>query len=842
MSQESGQDKKKSTLTLGSKLKLPAGGAASRSSNRSVTVEVRKKRRSFSSEGQEGSNAANTSESSKSEAQKQAELEASLSGLTESERAVRLEVLKRAAEEDKKRAAEDAKMKEQEDKARQERAEKEEEERKEREARQAEREAQEKAKQAKESEVTDANKMAEASAAAQQAQDSNGLVKPIKNVERHTMTVREREKEAREKEASQKRVKKGDDNKRRQKLTITQALEQQDEKFRSLASIKRARAKAKRAAGGDVQREKQYREVQLPEVITVQELANRMSERVADVIKALMKMDMMVTANQTIDADTAELVAEELGHSVRRVTEADVENVLLEDAEDTPESLQQRPPIVTIMGHVDHGKTSLLDAIREANVVSGEAGGITQHIGAYQVKTDNGQPVTFVDTPGHEAFTAMRSRGAKVTDIVVLVVAADDGIMAQTIEAINHAKAAGVPIVVAVNKIDKPEANPQRVRNELLQHDLVAEELGGDVMVVDVSAKQKLNLDKLLETLLLQAEIMELKANPNRKASGVVIEAEVEKGRGVVTTLLVQRGTLSIGNIVVAGDSWGRVRAMRDAQGESHSKALPSVPVEVLGFDKAPLAGDEFAVVDNEKTARDIAEYREKRARDLKAASEKRGSLEDLFQKASDSGIKELPLIIKADVQGSAEAIAGSLEKIATEEVAARILHTAVGGINESDIALAAASKALILAFNVRASAPAKQAAEKENVDIRYYSVIYDLVDDMKAVLGGMLNPTVREQYLGNAEIREVFNLTKHGKVAGCFVTDGMIKRGAGVRLLRDNVVIHEGKLKTLKRFKDDVKEVATNFECGMAFENYDDMKVGDVIEAFETIEEQRSL
>lgn len=832
MSQDQGQDKKKSTLTLGSKLKLPAGGgASSRSSNRSVTVEVRKKRRSFSADGSAKQPAENQ-QNAKDEAKKQAELEASLSGLTESERAVRMEVLKRAAEEDKVREAEEAERKQKDEEARKKREEREEQGRKEREAKKAQREE----------EKVEAEPTQDELAAASMAPESGNLVKPIKTVDRLSVSQREREKEEREKE-NQRRVKKGDDNKRRQnKLTITQALEQQEEKFRSLASIKRARAKAKRAAGGDMQREKQYREVQLPEVITVQELANRMSERVADVIKTLMKMDMMVTANQTIDADTAELVAGEMGHSVRRVTEADVENVLLEEGEDAPESLKQRPPIVTIMGHVDHGKTSLLDAIRETNVVSGEAGGITQHIGAYQVKTASGDPVTFVDTPGHEAFTAMRSRGAKVTDIVVLVVAADDGIMAQTIEAINHAKAAGVPIVVAVNKIDKPEANPQRVRNELLQHDLVAEELGGDIMVVDVSAKQKLNLDKLLETLLLQAEIMELKANPDRKASGVVIEAEVEKGRGVVTTLLVQRGTLSIGNIVVAGGAWGRVRAMRDAAGESHSKALPSVPVEVLGFDKAPLAGDEFAVVENEKIARDIVEYREKRTRDLRAASEKRGSLEDLFQKASDSGLKELPIIIKADVQGSAEAIVGSLEKVATEEVAAKVLHTAVGGINESDIALAAASKALILAFNVRASAPAKQAAEKENVDIRYYSVIYDLVDDMKAVLGGMLNPTVREQYLGNAEIREVFNLTKHGKVAGCFVTDGMIKRGAGVRLLRDNVVIHEGKLKTLKRFKDDVKEVANNFECGMAFENYDDIKVGDVIEAFETIEEQRSL
>ncbi len=838
MSQDQGQDKKKSTLTLGSKLKLPAGGGASSGkSNRSVTVEVRKKRRSFSSDG--SAPVTVQQDNASTEVQKEAELEAALSGLTPSERAVRLEVLKRAAAEDKVRAAEEAERAEREEQQRAERQQQAEED-------QAKIKKQSKAAPAakeKEEAKTELTPDEIAASIAPLPTDSSTLVKPIKTVERLATNQREREQEAKEKEARQ-RVKKGEDNKRRHnKLTISQALEQQEEKFRSLASIKRARAKAKRASGGDVQREKQYREVQLPEVITVQELANRMSERVADVIKTLMKMDMMVTANETLDADTAELVAEEMGHAVKRVTEADVEKVLLEENEQDDERLlESRPPIVTIMGHVDHGKTSLLDAIREANVVSGEAGGITQHIGAYQVKTASGHPVTFVDTPGHEAFTAMRSRGAKVTDIVVLVVAADDGIMAQTVEAINHAKAAGVPIVVAVNKIDKPEANPQRVRNELLQYELVAEELGGDVMVVDVSAKERLNLDKLLETLLLQAEMMELKANPDRKAAGVVIEAEVEPGRGVATTLLVQRGTLKIGNIVVAGGSWGRVRAMRDALGNALSKASPSVPVEVLGLDKAPLAGDEFAVVENEKTARDIAEYRVKRTRDLRAATEKRGSLEDLFQKASNTGIKELPIIIKADVQGSAEAIVGSLAKVATEEVAAKVLHTAVGGINESDIALATASKALILAFNVRASTPAKQAAEKEGVDIRYYSVIYDLVDDMKAVLGGMLNPTVREQYLGNAEIREVFNLTKYGKVAGCFVTDGVIKRGAGVRLLRDNVVIHEGKLKTLKRFKDDVKEVANNFECGMAFENYDDMKAGDVIEAFETIEEQRSL
>lgn len=827
---DNGQEKKKSTLTLGSKLSLPAGAAAGgRSGRSSVTVEVRKKRRSFAADGSQTPAEQATTENAQHEVAQE-----DLSGLTASERAVRMEVLKRAAEEDKRAAEEAAKR------AEEERLRKEEEAK-----RAAEKAAEEASQKAEESKNAAPAEKTEGDVSAIEAQ----LVRPIKSSERlsghrdaekEVKEAKEKEKE-KERDAKQK-VRRGEDKRRSNKLTITQALEQQEEKFRSLASIKRARAKAKRASGLDVSREKQYREVQLPETITVQELANRMSERVADVIKFLMKMDMMVTANQTIDADTAELVAVEMGHSVKRVTEADVEKVLTEEQDDTPESLQPRAPIVTIMGHVDHGKTSLLDAVRETNVASGEAGGITQHIGAYQVHTPDGHEITFIDTPGHEAFTAMRSRGAKVTDIVILVVAADDGIMAQTIEAINHAKAAGVPIIVAVNKIDKPGADPQRIRNELLQHELVSEEMGGDILVVDVSAKQRLHLDKLLEAVLLQAEVLELKANPDRRATGVVIESKVEKGRGVISTLLVQRGTLAIGSIVVAGSVWGKVRAMRNAQGESLSKAGPSVPVEVLGISEPPQAGDEFAVVDSEKAARDIAEYRGRRERDLKVAAEKRGSLEELFQKTADGGLKELPIIIKADVQGSAEAIIGSLDKVATEEVRAKVLHSAVGGINESDIALARASKALVLAFNVRASAEAKQLAEKEGVEIRYYSIIYDLVDDMKALLGGLLSPTIREIYLGNAEIREIFNMSKYGKVAGCYVTDGMIKRGAGVRLLRDNVVIHEGKLKTLRRFKDDVKEVGTNFECGMAFENYEDMKVGDVIEAFETVEEQRAL
>ena len=636
-----------------------------------------------------------------------------------------------------------------------------------------------------------------------------------------------------------------DTNKRRSgKLTITQALSGGgEERIRSLASVKRARAKAKRSSNEAVAKEKRYREVTVPEVITVQELANRMAERVVDITKSLMKMGMMVTANQTIDADTAELVIEEFGHTIKRVTDADVEDILFSVAEESIDNLQERAPIVTFMGHVDHGKTSLLDKIRETRVTAGEAGGITQHIGAYQVNTEQGDKITFLDTPGHEAFTAMRQRGANATDIVVLVVAADDGIMAQTVEAINHAKAADVPIIVAINKIDKPDANAQSVRTSLLEHDLVTEDMGGEILSVEVSAKSGKNIDILLETILMQSELLELRANPNRKASGVVVEAKVDKNKGVISTFLVQKGSLKIGDIVIVGEAYGKVRAMKNAEGKKVDKAAPSLPVEVLGLDVAPEAGVEFHVVDSEKQAREIKEYRQKRARDLKATmQQKRGTLEDLFLKSKDNGKKELPILIKGDVQGSVEAIIGSLDKLETEEVSVKVLHKAVGGISTSDITLASASNAMILGFNVRADSSAKTLADQEGADIRYYSIIYDLIDDVKTILGGMLPPLIREQHIGNAEIRDVFNITKSGKVAGCYVTEGVIKRGSGVRLLRDNVVIHEGKLKTLKRFKDDAKEVATNFECGMAFEKYEDIKVGDIIEAFEVIEEKRSL
>ena len=643
-----------------------------------------------------------------------------------------------------------------------------------------------------------------------------------------------------DKGAEKKKIRLKGDTERRSsnKITVAQALEYQEERMRSLASLKRQREKARMGGHSDA-KDKVVREVVIPEVITVQELANRMAERVADVIKALMKLGTIAAASQSIDADTAELIVTEFGHNFKRVTEGDVENVLIEETE-SEENLKDRAPVVTIMGHVDHGKTSLLDALRNANVVAGEAGGITQHIGAYQVEM-NGQKVTFLDTPGHEAFTAMRQRGAKVTDIVVLVVAADDGIMAQTQEAISHAKAAGVPILVAINKIDKPDADPKRVKTELMQYELVAEDFGGDVQVVEVSAKEKINLDKLIESILLQAEVLELKANPDRKAAGVVIEAKIDKGRGVVTTFLVQRGTLNVGDLVVAGSAWGRVRAMTDDKGNAIKTALPSQPVEILGLSEAPMAGDEFSMVDNEKTARDIVEYRQSQTRAKHVITSAR-TLDQMFADAKTDAAKELPLVIKGDVQGSIEAIVASVQKFNSDEVIVRTLLSGVGAITESDVTLAATTGAIILAFNVRPTAKAREMAQQQKVDIRYYSVIYELVDEVKAALSGLLSPERRENFIGYAEIRQVFNITKVGKVAGCYVTEGTVKRGAGVRLLRDNVVIHEGKLKTLKRFKDEVKEVQKGYECGMAFENYDDIRDGDVIEAFEVEEIARSV
>ena len=549
----------------------------------------------------------------------------------------------------------------------------------------------------------------------------------------------------------------------------------------------------------------------------------------------------MATINQVVDADTAELIVTEFGHRLRRVSEADIE-IGLRGEEDEPEALEPRAPVVTVMGHVDHGKTSLLDALRETDVAGGEAGGITQHIGAYRVSLRSGKQITFIDTPGHQAFTAMRARGANVTDIVVLVVAADDGIMEQTVEAIRHAKAAQVPIIVAINKIDRPEAKPERVRQELLQHELVVEQLGGEVLDVEVSALKKTNLDKLEEAILLQAELLDLRANPNRPAEGVVLEAKRERGRGAVATVLIRRGSLRVGDIFVAGSEWGRVRALLDDRGQNLREAGPSTPVEVLGLNGTPLAGDDFVVAENESRARDIADFRQRRRRDATAASGTRGTLEQMFSQIAAGVAKELPVVVKSDVQGSLEAIVGSLEKLSTSEVSVRVLHSAVGGINESDVILAKASEAVIIGFNVRANPQARELARRDTVEIRYYSIIYDLIDDMRKALSGLLPPTLRERLLGNASIREVFNITRVGKVAGCMVTEGSVRRGAKVRLLRDNVVIHEGSLKTLKRFKEEVREVNQGYECGMAFENYQDIQTGDVIECFEVEEVARAL
>ena len=636
---------------------------------------------------------------------------------------------------------------------------------------------------------------------------------------------------------------KTDEERRRGKLTVTTANVDEDgsARGRSLSAMRRRQEKFRRSQMQET-REKISREVVLPETITIQELSQRMSERAVDVIKFLMKEGQMMKPGDVIDADLAELIASEFGHTVKRVSESDIEqgifNVVDEDGE-----LVSRPPVVTIMGHVDHGKTSLLDAIRHANVVAGEAGGITQHIGAYQVE-QNGQKITFIDTPGHAAFTAMRARGAQATDIAILVVAADDSVMPQTIESINHAKAAGVPIIVAINKIDKHEANPQKVRTELLQHEVFVESMGGEVLDVEVSAKNRTNLDKLLEAILLQSEILDLKANPNRTAEGTVIEAQLDRGRGSVATVLVQKGTLRPGQIVVAGDQWGRVRALINDKGEHVKEATPATPVEVLGLSGTPAAGDKFAVVESESRAREISEYRQRLARDKAAArqSGQRGSLEQMMTQLQTIGVKEFPLVIKGDVQGSIEAIAGALDKLGTDEVRARIVHSGAGGITESDVSLAEASNAAIIGFNVRANAQARQFAEREGIEIRYYNIIYDLVDDVKAAMSGLLSPERRETFLGNAEILEVFNITKVGKVAGCRVTEGKVERGVGVRLVRDNVVIHEGKLKTLKRFKDEVAEVNVGQECGMAFENYEDIRVGDTIECFRVEHITRTL
>ena len=739
---------------------------------------------------------------------------------------------KRRVEESKRRAAEAAEREVREREEAAERARKEAEEEATRKA--AARKAAQEASKPKENA---ANAAADASAVAARAADGE------------TARVTRGREDARgkpvvpDKKATPSRGRGGDDRRRSGKLTITQALNDGDGgRQRSLAAMRRRQEREKRKMmGGPAEREKVVRDVVIPDAITVQELANRMAERVADVIKALMKNGVMATQNQSIDQDTAELLVEEFGHKVTRVSEADVEDAIETEA-DPDDKLELRAPVVTIMGHVDHGKTSILDALRKTNVVQGEAGGITQHIGAYQVNTEDGSKVTFLDTPGHAAFTSMRARGANVTDVVILVVAADDSVMPQTIEAISHAKAAEVPMIIAINKMDREGADPMRVRTELLQHEVIVEAMSGDVLDVEVSAMTGLGLDTLMENIVLQSELLELKANPDRPAEGAVIEAKLDTGRGPVATVLVQRGTLRTGDIFVVGEQWGKVRALINDQGDRVKEAGPSVPVEVLGLNGTPEAGDVLNVVEDEAKAREIADYRARTNREKQAAQGARATLDQLLAQAQAADVKELPIVVKADVQGSSEAIIQALEKIGNDEVKVRVLHSGVGAITESDVTLAEASGAPIIGFNVRANAPARASANQKGVEIRYYSIIYDLVDDVKAAASGLLSAEIREHFIGYAKILQVFKITGVGKIAGCQVTEGVARRSAGVRLLRDNVVIHEGTLKTLKRFKDEVKEVQVSQECGMAFENYEDIRENDVIEIFEREEVERTL
>ena len=686
----------------------------------------------------------------------------------------------------------------------------------------------------------DARRKAEEDASKRLVEEEKGIAEPA--ARKPAAAEAEADERARAKKTAP--VRRGEPRRRSGKLTVARALSGDEERQRSLASVKRAREREKRLRGGAAPHEppkKVIREVVVPDAITVQELANRMAVRAVDVIKVLMGMDVMATVDQVLDHETAELVVGHFGHIMKRVSEADVEIGLVGDDDETGD-LISRAPVVTVMGHVDHGKTSLLDALRQTDVVSGEAGGITQHIGAYQVNTPGGQSITFLDTPGHAAFSAMRARGAQATDIVVLVVAADDGVMPQTIEAINHAKAAEVPMIVAINKIDKPGADANRIRQELLQHEIVCEEMGGDVLSVEVSALQKTNFDKLEEAITLQSEVMELTANPERSAEGVVVEAKLDRGRGPLATILVQRGTLKVGDIFVAGDQLGRVRALLNDHGDNIQEAGPSMPVEVLGLQGTPAAGDDFSVVESETRAREISEYRQRRDREQAAASSERSTVEQMLEMVKQGTADELPVVIKADVQGSAEAIQSGLEKMNTEEVAVRILHTGVGGITESDITLAAASQAPVIGFNVRATKKARDLAEQEGVEIRYYAVIYDLLDQIKALLSGMLSPTVKENVIGGAEVLKVFHMSKVGKVAGCLVTEGVVRRGVKARILRDDIVIHDGNIAALRRFQDEAKEVKQGTECGLSFESYQDLKEGDAIEVYEVEEVARTL
>jgi translation initiation factor IF-2 len=803
---------------------------------KNVVVETKRKRvvvpkPAASTSGATGSGGAGKSGSQSGSGKRPA-------GISDAEMERRMKALQAA----KARETEEAAQREADEKAREEERQRrrEEAEAKEREQRDAEERARAKAEEeARQKE--EAEKAASAPAPAEPNQ-AEAPAQARQTPAKQAPTPRKRDDEAKGKGKGKGRG--GDDARRGGKLTLNQALSGgEGSRHKSMAAMKRKQERARqKAMGGAQDREKVVRDVQLPETIVVSELAGRMAERVGDVVKALMQNGMMVTQNQSVDADTAELIVEEFGHRVVRVSDADVEQVI-EAVEDTPDSLKPRPPVITIMGHVDHGKTSLLDAIRDAKVVSGEAGGITQHIGAYQVTTDSGAVLSFLDTPGHAAFTSMRSRGAHVTDIVVLVVAADDAVMPQTIEAINHARAAEVPMIVAINKVDLPAADPDHVRADLLRQEVVVEAMSGDVQDVEVSAISGQGLDELLEAIALQAEILELKANPDRAAEGAVIEAQLDVGRGPVATVLVQKGTLRRGDIFVVGEQYGKVRALINDRGERVNEAGPSVPVEVLGLNGTPEAGDVLNVVETEAQAREIAEYRANAAKEKRAAAGAGTSLEQLLANAkATENLKELPIVVKADVQGSAEAIVQAVEKIGNDEVRVRVLHSGVGAITESDINLAEASGAPVIGFNVRANAPARNSANQKGVEIRYYSVIYDLVDDVKAAASGLLGAEIREKFIGYAKILEVFKVTKVGKVAGCLVTEGIARRSAGVRLLRDDVVIHEGTLKTLKRFKDEVSEVISGQECGMAFENYEDIREGDVIEIFEREEFTRTL
>ena len=814
---------------------------------KAVTVEVKKKRtfeRGAGGNMRAVSEAANAVEAPKVEAAGVPDL----GNLTEEERAARIRALRGAAHDEERRQIaeiEDQKRLEEEEKTR-------------KEAEEAEQKAaeEEEARNKAEAELQAA---AEAAAAAAPAPEEAAGNRPkraetIRSEPRRSVASEQptgapaRRPGKQETEQRPTPRTRNEPRRRDRKLTITQALDEADgveeDRVRSLAAVRRARererqrAKEQRDSG---EMKKVVREVVIPDTISVSDLANRMAIRGVDVVKALMRLDIMANVNHVLDAETAELIVQEFGHNAKLVSESDVE-IGIEGEEDKSEDLTSRPPVVAVMGHVDHGKTSLLDALRATDVAAGEAGGITQHIGAYQIDLSDGQRITFIDTPGHAAFTAMRARGSQVTDIVVLVVAADDGVQPQTVEALNHAKAAEVPIIIAINKIDRPDSDADRVRNELLSHEIVVEKLGGDVLDVEVSATEKINLDKLEEAILLQAEILELKSNPDRLAQGAVIEAKLERGRGAVATVLVQRGTLKRGDVFIAGNEWGRVRALIDDRGQTIQSAGPSEPVEVLGLQGAPSAGDEFVAVEDEARAREITEYRQRAERQKALAVSGRGTLEQMFDQIQAGEAQELPIIIRGDVQGSIEAIVGALDNLSTDEVKVRVMHSAVGGITESDIILANSSGGLVLGFNVRANPQAREMANRDHVDIRYYSIIYNVIDDMKQLMEGLLAPEIRERQIGYAEVRDVFSVSRAGKAAGCMVTEGLFKRGNKVRLLRDDVVIFEGSLKSLRRFKDDVREVQQGYECGMAFENYDDIKEGDVIECFEAEEITRSL